>query len=376
MGHSMLIINRYAFFELVRAGLWEKEARLLPFGKIDYEEVMRLAEEQSVVGLVSAGLEHVVDSKVPKEEVLQFVGRTLQLEQRNSAMNKFVGELVEEMRKAGIYTLLLKGQGIAQCYERPLWRTCGDVDFFLSEENYKKAKEFLFPKATTVKKEYTSEQHLGMEIGRFEVELHGTLYSGLSTSIEKGLDELKRAAFNEGNVRSWMNGRTQIFLLKPSEDVIYVFTHILQHFYKGGIGLRQICDWCRSLWTYRSELDLRLLESRIKRMGLMSEWKAFGYFAVEYLGMPTETMPFYSSKEKWKRKADKICAFILEVGNMGHNRDTSYSEKYPYPIRKIYSFGRRCSDLVRHTTIFPMDSVRFFPRIMFNGMRSVVKGEG
>lgn len=56
-----------------------------------------MAQEQSVVGLVAAGMEHVLDVKVPKEEVLQFVGQTLQLELRNTSMNSFIGELVDKM---------------------------------------------------------------------------------------------------------------------------------------------------------------------------------------------------------------------------------------------------------------------------------------
>ena len=72
--------NIDALFALVRAGLWETEARLLPFMNVEFAEVYRLAEAQSVVGLVAAGLEHVMDVKVHKADVLQFVGQTLQLE--------------------------------------------------------------------------------------------------------------------------------------------------------------------------------------------------------------------------------------------------------------------------------------------------------
>ena len=103
-----------AFFTLVRAGLWEEEARLSQFGKVDYEEIMRLAEEQSVLGLVTAGLEHVKDVKVPQEILLQFIGQALQIEQQNMAMNDFIGKLIEKMRGAGINTLMVKGQGVAQ----------------------------------------------------------------------------------------------------------------------------------------------------------------------------------------------------------------------------------------------------------------------
>lgn len=378
--------NIQAFLELVRAGLWEKEARLEQYGKVDFEEIYRLAGEQTVVGLVTAGMEHIQDVKAPQEIVLQCIGESLQLEQTNKAMNQFIAELIEKMRNADIYTLLVKGQAVAQCYEKPLWRVSGDVDLLLSDSNYYRAKELLVTIASEVEKEYVRDKHLGMTIDGFVVELHGTLRCGLSSRVEKGLDEIKRAVFYEGKVRSWMNGRTQVFLPHADEDVIYVFAHMLQHYYKEGLGLRQICDWCRLLWTYKDSLNQGLLESRIQKMGLMSEWCAFGAFAVEYLGMPADAMPLIDGRWKkedgrckidngLKRKADKICAFILEVGNMGHNRDMSYFEKYPYLLRKVCSMERRCGDLIRHARIFPLDSLRFFPYIMYNGLRSAVRGE-
>lgn len=364
-----------SFFALLRTGLWGKEVRLAPYGEIDFSAVLDLAEEQSVVGLVAAGIEHISDGKPQKKDVLQFIGRTVQLEQRNQAMNYFIGVLVEKMREAGIYTLLVKGQGVAQCYDRPLWRSCGDVDFFLSDENYEKAKAFLKPHASSVEEEYVREKHLGLTIDPWVVELHGSLYSGLSSRVEKELDDVYLDTFYRGNVRSWMNDIVQVFELAVENDVFYVFTHILQHFYKGGIGLRQICDWCRLLWTFREKMDVEMLGRRIHRSGLMTSWKAFGAFAVEYLGMPVEAMPFYSDKKKWKRKASKIRDFVMMSGNFGHNRDNSYFKKYPYLIRKCISFGRRMGDLLRHARIFPLDSLRFFPSMLFNGLRSAARGE-
>lgn len=53
-----------AFFALVRAGLWEKDVKLAQYGEIDYEDVLRISEDQSVVGLVTAGLDHVSDVSV------------------------------------------------------------------------------------------------------------------------------------------------------------------------------------------------------------------------------------------------------------------------------------------------------------------------
>ena len=98
-------------------------------------------------------------------------------------------------------------------------------------------------------------------------------------------------------------------------------------------------------------------------------------YAVAYLGMPVEAMPLYAGDARWHRKASRIQTFVLAVGNFGHNRDQSYYSRYPYLIRKTISLGQRLGDLVRHTQIFPLDSLRFFPSIVFNGLRSAVRGE-
>ena len=222
--------NTRAFLALVRAGLWEKEVRLLTYGEIEWQEIYRLATEQSVLGLVLAGLEHS-EVKPPQMLLLQWIGEVQVIEQRNKDMNAFIADLIDKMRKADIYALLVKGQGIAQCYEKPYWRCSGDVDFILSEDNYKKAIRFLTPLASKVEEEIKFSKHIAMTIEGWEVELHGSLHGGLWSSVDCWLDEVQGAIFYRGNVRLWMNGGTQVFLPEANEDVVYVFAHILEHFF-------------------------------------------------------------------------------------------------------------------------------------------------
>ena len=365
------------FFELIRAGLFPGlVARILAHGTpMDWTAVYRLAEEQSVVGLIAAGIDTLPPSdRPPQQVVLLFVGQTLQLEQRNRAMNDFVTELTERLHANDIHALLVKGQGIAQCYEKPLWRACGDVDLLLSDSDYEKAKELLIPLASDVEQEYTHFKHQGMIIEGWMVELHGTLHGRLSRRVDRMVDEVQKTAFYDGRVRSWQNGRTQVFIPAQDEDVIFVFTHILHHYFFEGIGLRQICDWCRLLWTYRESLNQGLLESRIRKAGLMSEWKAFAAFAVKYLGMPVEAMPLYDMEEKWKRKAERICRFVMEVGNFGHNQRRDFTGM-SYMKRKFISLWGRFSDMLRHFSIFPLDSIRFFGGVLRSGLHAAVRGE-
>ena len=374
------------FFSLLRAGLWgDRDPDIRIDGTTDWDYIYRLTQEQSVQGLVLQGIEELkakgIELYVPKILLLQWIGEVQQIELRNKEMNAFIAGLIEKLRKNDIYALLVKGQGIAQCYEKPLWRCSGDIDLFMNDDNYHKAKSFLMPMASSVEEEYVREKHLGMTIDGWVVELHGHLYSGLSSRVERVLDRLQEETSYGGQVRSWMNGQTQIFLLKAENDAFYVFTHIMQHFFKEGVGLRQICDWCRLLYTYRDSLNYGLLEQRIKKAGLVSEWKAFGALAIEYLGFPKDSMPLLDVRSKkedvrWRKKADRIMEFILKSGNMGHNRDMSHFSKYPYLIRKCVSMGRRISDLINHARIFPLDSLRFSFAIMKNGMKSALRGEG
>lgn len=340
----MVSNNQQAFLELVRAGLWEKEAHLSPYGEINYAELMRLAEEQAVVGLVTAGLEHVVDVKIPQVWALQFAGQTIQLEQRNKAMNQFIADLVAKMRAAEIYALLVKGQGIAQCYKRPQWRASGDVDLFLSVENFEKAKSLLLPLSNGNKPECNYSKELGYYIGSWSVELHGTQRTGLSSCVDAEIDSVQRNLFYDGKVRPWNNGGTTVLLPAADEDVFLVFSHFIKHFYKeGGVTLRQMCDWCRLLYTYKDAIDPKFLEQRIKRSRLFNEWKAFASFAIYYLGMPVGAMPLFSDDVKWRKKAEKIFAFILKGGEWRKVRDT-------------IAVGK----------IFPLGVIKFAPGILLN----------
>ena len=332
------------FLNLVKAGLWGQTSANLN-DRVDWQAVYKMAEEQSVVGLVLAGIEwqktYNLNLNIPQEMLLQWIGEVQMLEQQNKEMNQFIAELIEKMRKADIYTLLVKGQGVAQCYERPLWRASGDVDLLLSDSNYDKAREFLLSISSENMPQERYSKHLGMAIDSWLVEIHGTLRTGLSGRIDKVVDDVQRDVFYGGNVRSWVNGKTTVFLPSPDNDVFFVFSHFIKHFYKEGMNLRQICDWCRLLWTFKDSLNYELLEKRVRKAGLMTEWKAFAALAVEYFGMPAEAMPLYDSK--FKSQGLKLVDHIIK-GSTGS------------VVRDTWSIF----------IIFPWHTLKFSPSIFFN----------
>ena len=354
--------NIQAFFALLRAGLWGNGNQDIRIDEsTDWQEVYRLATEQSVLGLVLAGVERS-DVKPPQVLLLQWIGEVQMIEQRNKEMNAFIVELIGKLRwaDADVYTLLVKGQGVAQCYERPLWRCSGDIDLLLSNDNYLKAKRALIPLASEVANEDVITKHQALVINGFDVELHGEMPFIISKRVDDGIDDVLDDFFCRGNVRSWDCNGTQVFLPSPDNDVILVFTHFLHHFFIEGVGLRQICDWCRLLYTYRDTLNYGLLESRIRKMGLMSEWKAFYNLASRYLGMPDLDSRLMIQDSRFDKKADRIMGLVLESGNFGHNKDLSYRSRFSGLTYKIVAVWRRFLDFCRFAAIFPLDAPLFF----------------
>lgn len=329
------------FLALVRAGLWgdfnENQNENL-FKGLDWDGVQKLAEEQSVLGLVAAGAEKLPTGILPLTEKLILLGKCQLIEQRNVAMSRFTEALVKKLQDAGINVLLVKGQGIAQCYARPLWRASGDIDLFFSKEDYPKAVVLLSPLATEKVQDAKYTKSYGLTIDGWFVELHGSLRNSLSSRMDKVIDEVQKDTFDNRKVRVCRIGGTDLLMPNADNDLFLLFTHFVRHFYKGGFSLRQLCDWCRLMWTYKDEIDVNVLAKRLRKAGIMTEWKAFAAVAVDYLGMLKEAVPLYDDSAKWHQKAEKI---MNQIFNQKNNKLSS-------------------------AKVFPENTIKFLPALLFN----------
>ena len=86
------------------------------------------------------------------------------------------------------------------------------MDLFLSDANYTKAEKLFSPLASSIDDEISYAKHKALTIDEWTVELHGSLRSGLWRSLDRVLDEVQYDVFCGGNVRSWLNGKTQVFM--------------------------------------------------------------------------------------------------------------------------------------------------------------------
>ena len=362
------------FFALLRSGLWNEVPERVPFaGGTDWESLYRLSFEQTVVPLVTDGINRLSRESLPTEpeRLDPFLGDMMATAKRNRALDAFIPKLFNVLRD--IPVVLVKGQSLAQDYPDPERRQPGDIDLLLMPDSYEAAKEVLLPKATKVLAEDVAIWHQGMHFRSIEVEVHGCISTLMSRKLDRQLAALLEQQFKGRPFPVVPIGDAEIPVPEADFNAVYVFVHFLQHYWSGGVGLRQLVDWMIFVSVHKREIHPVILEKRLEEYGLLRVWKVFTGFAQEYLGCPGEKLPLAVKPDP--KKNARIWKYIRRCGNFGKNVDRTRKEE-PYLVRKVHSFWRLVvADRLRHFPVFPKESIRFFFGAFGYGLQRLAKGE-
>ena len=362
------------FFALLRAGLWNEVPAREPFaGGVDWEALYRLAFAQTVVPLVTDGVNRLPQEFLPAEpeRLDPFLGDMMATAKRNRVLDAFIPKLFGALQ--GIPVVLVKGQSLALDYLDPERRQPGDIDLLLTPASYEAAKAVLLPKATKVLEESMAVWHQGMHFRSIEVEIHGSIGTLMSRKLDRKLAALLEEQFDGRAFPAVSIGGAQIPVPEADFNAVYVFVHFLHHYWAGGVGLRQLIDWMTFVSVHKREIHPVILETRLKDLGLLRVWKTFTGFAQEYLGCPAEKLPLAAAPDAGKNA--RIWRYIRRCGNFGKNVDRSRKQE-SYLVRKVHSFWRLAvADRLRHFPVFPQESVRFFLGAFGYGLQRLAKGE-
>lgn len=316
-------INREAFFTLLQAGLWSESDKRVSFDEpVNWEEVYRLASEQSVVGLVLAGIDCLPSNqRPPKIMLLQWIGEVQIMEQQSVQINNGLKRLVNLFDEHRVEYVVVKGQTVAAHYPQPLHRQSGDIDYYCNSENFPKSQEVIKHKWGITPEVGTSEHHVGFDYMDVSYEGHFALillYGRKRESYwEMILDE------DSGNIVD-IEG-VKVKTLSPTLHILYVFIHLYSHLLGLGVGLRQFCDLAVMLHYCRDNVDLPLLMKHLHALGMEKAFYACGTILVDYLGLPQEELG-YEPTSKDRKYATRILRVVFYRGNMGHyNKKNGFS---------------------------------------------------
>ncbi|MDE7397624.1 MAG: nucleotidyltransferase family protein [Muribaculum sp.] len=291
---------------------------------IDWKAVVALAKKHVVLGIIIDSIQFLPEHLRPSGEISAKMSRfALGLIQANMVMDKTAARLVAFFRQHGIDGVLLKGQGVARYYREPQMRQSGDIDFYVGKTAYPKAVELCRQNLTDDKNECDEcEKHFGFNMGGVPVELHRLAARIYSPFRNKRFQEWVVESLERSPSRRTLTVADTHITLPPLDfDAIFIFYHAWCHYIKGGIGLRQLCDWAMIFHSHSSDIDTARLVGNIHRFGLSKGWKLFACIAVNHLGVPEDKMPLYDLS--YSAKSEKILEEIISGGNFGYYSEAS-----------------------------------------------------
>ena len=360
-------VSELAFLELLTAGLWGREVReeMLRDSDVDWERVVELARQQTVVGIVGEAMSQLPRGVTPRPLYLQVLKEVMEIEEENKRMNTLIPILFRTLDQLGVQSWLLKGQGVAQCYENPFRRTSGDIDvFFPIDSEYEKAREDFLRhlKPEDVHNDNHQTKTLEFEYKGIYIELHGQILPEVNGRCSRNFATFQEECQIE-NGKTW-NVAT---LPPPRFDAVFIFMHMVRHYFGGGIGLRQVSDWMRYVHAHHKDIQEEQLKEDLQKTGLFKLWQAFGCMAVESLGCPSDSMFFYSSS--FTKQGRRLLKYILESGNFGYYDERTKSDSRFYLVKRFVAFWGHLQMKLRNLMMFPEESVYGIPSFIVDGLR-------
>lgn len=340
-----------SLLQLVRSSLWG--TRLGMEGTVwshqQYQDVMSLAIEQAVVGLVAQSL---MDSGVrmeDPEDVMEMYGFVKTIRHLNEQVDEAVVDLCHRLREAGIRFLVVKGQTIATLYPDAGLRQSGDIDFLCHPGDWEKAMALFGGAALKIETSH-SEKHVEFQMGEMHYEMHRWLTVFAYPKHHRYWEEVVMNEIWQKPYSVRIRG-CDVPTLPLTYNLLYTFVHIFYHLILDGIGLRQFCDWAVLLKQQMNDggakgegrleaLDVELLERHLEGIGLRKAYSGLGAILTQYLGMPEKDFPLKISKQDY-HLASQLFDNLLELGNMGRNVQYKHEPGIRHAIEHLGRIGKQ-----------------------------------
>lgn len=308
------------YLTLLSASLWQQPVDADLFVGIDMEvwqELLKLSDAQRTTAFLTDSILSLPEQLQPPRTLrLKLLLQCEKIEKANRRLNELLAHIEWEYRLLNCPFVLLKGQGVALCYPRPLRRTPGDLDLFLYRRgDYETTRRWIEEKGFPCEQE--SLKHLGFNIGALHVENHRLMATFDRPKFDCRFREEEQRLVARGEWYSARIGGTVVQLLPPTFNASFLFIHLFHHYIHAGVSTRQLSDWLLLLSKHRNEIDKLEAARMLERLGLSRPASLFASAAVHYLGASPEIFPL--SPAPFTSTVEKVMGDILQGAHFGRH---------------------------------------------------------
>lgn len=342
------------FFELLRVAVGKQESLSRVPDEEEWKQLADMANKQFMMGVCFAGIQILQKKGIapPRDLFLNWATYSEQTKDINNDKNIKCLKLQNQLRKHGMRSCILKGQGNAMMYEKlapqlKYTRHAGDIDVW-AEGGFERVVKFVLKYQSTNK---INNKHIKFDVFKdTEVEMHFKVEQLINRIKDRKLQRwLKqqeerqmthRVAFEEDS------------LILPTTDfnMVHLLLHIYRHFFDSAIGLRQVTDYYALLMTGdMTDTEKEHVKQLVHSFGLDRFASALMWVLGHIFHMERERMPWAPNECTGRFFLDEV----MIMGNFG-----KYDERFANRKRGNYivRYWRYCTSKIRFLKVFPIET--------------------
>lgn len=345
----------YVIGRLFKAGLWNKRYNL-PISLVEekWNEVLKLAEKESLSGIISDGIQMLDEEYQPKDDIINsFNQQVRSIEENNKSIVSKTEDIYQMLNQHGLRCVLMSGYPIFNGYLKPEHCVWTNIDLYICNGKLQEAVRVIQQLKPSHEELLTQEYRC--VIDNVTVILRQKHVTHFSSSHSKRLRNWMEQKMNQTEQKE--HG----MLIADDETTVIIENHqLLMNFLKGNHSIRQMCDWCMMLYHVYQKIDDTKLEKELTHFGLIQSWKVFGYIAVNALGLPIEKCPLYD--EKISNQA-KIAFEVIMNSFLNDTPKDDPSSRYII-IERLVSILMKTRDISTVFSVFPAYTVRYWRKVV------------
>ena len=328
------------FFQLLRLSMGVTGQKDFVATDEDWQWLHEEADRQSLIGVIyGAMIQLPANQQPPVDLLIKWIYQSDVINGKNELLNQESVRLTKLFGDAGRRTAILKGQANARLYPDKFLRQPGDIDIWVEggRENvlsWLKTEPFASMMGDKELKPEYHHVHLPTSDKRVIVEVHFLPSSGnFNPFTNRRLQRwLNMELINTESVEEGFNVPSVRFALAMQ------LSHIQHHFFRGGIGLRQVCDYYMLLKN-STEKDRWMVADYLTAFGLRQiagalMWVLGEVFQMDRALILCKPDSYYG---------ECMLREIMEGGNFGHHAQRQHQRMW----RRLFAGKLRQLRLMR-----------------------------
>ncbi len=331
------------FFELIRIAIGKQDCLTKEPTAEEWQFMFDQAKRQALLGICFVGVRRLKSchQTLPRVLFLKWLTVAFHIQQKNEQLNNICIELQHQLFQSGLRSSILKGQGIAQYYDRrkddsdevqlSLFRQSGDIDVYV---DCGRERAIAYARSLGQENIEWDYKHLHLKLfKKTEVEMHYRV-------------EVLLNLWKNRKLQRWFKEHEDLLfskqgdLVTPSDafNTFYILLHIYRHFLYEGVGLRQLMDYYFVCLSFDSERSPQIdIQKTLEQFGMMRFARGIMWILQFAFGLEDEKMLC----KPLEREGRFILEEVMAGGNFGH-----------YDVRLAHKAGRlnTFSSIISHNT--------------------------